>query len=228
IETVRRDWCDLTSETIEKILEIILKENDIKLAVKYFRNVIKEIIDGKIPINKLVITKTMSKKVEGYEGMQPHAELVKKLKKRSPADAPGIGDRIGYVIIKGLELVSKRAEDPIYVLERGLEIDSKYYIESQLLPPLERIFDALGISKNELLGRGKQIDLLGILNGNGHLNSHENFEGREIHEDEFDGMICIKCNNKYNLPPLNGFCSCGGMLLFSSVKGPAKNIVLSK
>ncbi|MEM5871623.1 MAG: DNA-directed DNA polymerase [Candidatus Aenigmatarchaeota archaeon] len=227
IETVRRDWCDLTSETIEKILEIILKENDIKLAVKYFRNTIKNIINGKVPINKLVITKTMSKKAEGYEGIQPHAELVKKLKKRTPADAPGIGDRIGYVIIKGLELVSKRAEDPLYVLEKGLEIDSKYYIESQLLPPLERIFDALGISKNELLGRGKQIGLLDVLNGNGYSNHNENVEECEIHEDEFDGMVCIKCHNRYNLPPLNGICLCGGMLFFFSQRGPAKNIILS-
>jgi DNA polymerase I len=222
IETVRRDWCDLTSETIEKVLEIILKENDIKLAVKYFKKVVDEMVAGKIPIKKLIITKTMTKKAEGYDGIQPHAELAKKMNKRSPAEAPGVGDRIGYVIIKGLDLLSRRAEDPIYVMERGLEIDPKYYIENQLLPPLERIFDALGISKTELLGKGKQIDLFGALNG---LDSRPT-EIREVPISEVNGLICRKCCKSYMLPPLSGICECGGLLLFSSPHGPAKNVVV--
>jgi DNA polymerase I len=223
IETVRRDWCDLTSETIEKVLEIILKENDIKKAVKYFKCVVNEIIEGKIPIDKLVITKTMTKKAEGYDGIQPHAELVKKLKKRSPAEAPGIGDRIGYVIIKGLDILSKRAEDPTYVLEKGLEIDSRYYVENQLLPPLERIFDALGVSKTELLGKGKQIDLLGAING---CETEKKVEEKEIPIEELTGMACNKCYKTYNLPPLSGSCECGGELVFTSPRGLGKFLVV--
>jgi DNA polymerase I len=217
IETVRRDWCDLTSETIEKVLDIILKKNDTKLAVQYFKDVINNMVKGKIPIQKLIITKTMTKKADGYVGIQPHAELVKKIRKRSPAEAPGVGDRIGYVIIKGLELLSKRAEDPLYVIEKGLEIDSKYYIENQLLPPLERIFSALGVSKTELLGKGKQISLFGMLNEN-------RKELKEVRIEDVDGLICVKCNKFYKFPPLNGMCDCGGSLLFSSSKGPARQL----
>ncbi len=220
IETVRRDWCDLTSETIEKVLEIILKENDITHAVKYFKGVVRDMVEGKIPVQKLVITKTMTKKADGYVGVQPHAEVVKKIRKRSPAEAPGVGDRIGYVITKGLELVSKRAEDPLYVIEKGLEIDSKYYIENQLLPPLERIFSALGISKTELLGKGKQVDLLGAMNG------LQKKEAGEIHINELKGFVCSRCHKNYSLPPLAGMCECGGPLLFSSSKGPAKRVVI--
>ena len=225
IETVRRDWCGLTSESIEKVLETILKKNDIKLAVKYFKDVIDDVIAGKVPIRKLIITKTMTKRAEGYVGIQPHAELVKKIKKRSPAEAPGVGDRIEYVIIKGLELLSKRSEDPLYVIEKGLEIDSKYYIENQLLPPLERIFIALGISKTELLGKGKQIDLLGAINS---LNK-KTYEVKEVEDiplNEVKGFVCKKCYKTYPLPPLSGVCECGGPLLFSSSKGPAKKIIV--
>ncbi|MCD6590671.1 MAG: DNA polymerase elongation subunit [Candidatus Aenigmarchaeota archaeon] len=221
IETVRRDWCDLTSETIEQILNIILRRDDIKAAVEYFKKVANEVAKNKIPIEKLVITKTMTKSADGYAGVQPHAELVKKIKKRNPAEAPGIGDRIGYVIIKGLEMISKRAEDPSYVLEKGLEIDSKYYIENQLLPPLERIFNALGISKNELLGKGKQINLIGAI-ANGQSNNVNIVD--EISSDEFTGFVCLKCHKTYDIPPLSGSCVCGNELLFSSPKGPAKKI----
>lgn len=225
IETVRRDWCSLTSETIEKVLEIILKDNDIKLAVKHFKKVVDDMVAGEIPIQKLIITKTMTKKAERYDGIQPHAELVKKMKKRSPAEAPGVGDRVGYVIIKGLDLLSRRAEDPIYVIERGLEIDPKYYLENQLLPPLERIFDALDISKTELLGKGKQINLFGVMN---ELNkkASEIKEMKEIHLSEANGFICKNCCKTYTLPPLTGACECGGSLLFSSPQGQAKSIII--
>lgn len=47
IETVRRDWCELTSETVQKILEIILKKDDIKMAVEYFDGVVREVVKGK-------------------------------------------------------------------------------------------------------------------------------------------------------------------------------------
>ncbi|MBN2043214.1 MAG: DNA polymerase elongation subunit [Candidatus Aenigmarchaeota archaeon] len=222
IETVRRDWCDLVSETTKRVLEIILKENDIKSAVKFFNGIVKEVTERKVSIQKLVITKTLTKRADGYAGVQPHAELAKKMKKRSPADAPGVGDRIGYVIIKGLDLVSKRTEDPMYVIERGLEIDSKYYIENQLLPPVERIFSALDVSKTELLGKGKQISLCGALN---------NFSGKpkkieKVSLDEVNGLICVKCSKCYDMPPLTGLCECGGELMFSSVKGIARSVTV--
>jgi len=220
IETVRRDWCDLTSEMIESVLEILLKENDIKKAIKHFKKVVDEIVMGKTPIQKLIITKTMTKRAERYDGIQPHAELVKKIQKRSPAEAPGVGDRIGYVIIKGLDLLSKRAEDPVYIIEHGLPVDSKYYIENQLLPPLERIFDALGVSKTELLGKGKQIDLR-ALNG---LDKKPN-EIAEVPSHDVNGFICKKCFKVYTIPLLSGVCECGSSLAFSSPQGPATSAV---
>jgi len=220
IETVRRDWCDLTSETIERVLEIILKENDIKEAVHYFKGVAENMVEGKIPIKKLVVTKTMTKRAEGYAGIQPHAELVKKIKKRSPAECPGIGDRIGYVIVKGPELLSKRAEDPLYIIEKKLPIDSRYYIENQLLPPLERIFTALGISKTELLGKGKQVSLFTALVNNSKMKVIADIPYKDV-----KGFICERCYKTYKIPPLRGVCKCGGSLLFNSPQGPAKRVV---
>jgi (E)-4-hydroxy-3-methylbut-2-enyl-diphosphate synthase len=43
IETVRRDWCDLVSETLQETLETILKEQDIKKSVKIVRDKIEKI-----------------------------------------------------------------------------------------------------------------------------------------------------------------------------------------
>lgn len=224
IETVRRDWCGLVSDTMNQIIEIILKKDDVRGAVKYFNNVVKDLLEGRTDISKLVITKTMTKMPRSYAGVQPHIELVKKLQMRSPNEAPGLGDRIGYVIVKGLGLLSKRTEDPGYVVEKGMQIDSKYYIENQLLPPLERIFGVLDVSKSELMGNGRQMGILDIIrNGNG---KKETKTINEIPIGQMTGFICKKCEKYYPRVPLMGVCECGGRILFSSSQGPAEFALL--
>jgi len=226
IETVRRDWCPLISETLREVIEIILKRDDIKGAVKFFKGVVNDLTGGKINIQKLVITKGMTKSAKSYVGVQPHIELAKKLQARNPADAPGVGDRIGYVIIKGTDMLSKRTEDPAYVVEKGLQIDPSYYIENQLLPPIERIFRGLDISKSELLGNGKQMGLLDVLRNSAKQHktgpSQPSQETKEVGISEVTGFMCSKCNRFYPRVPLVGVCECGGGMLFSSSHGPAK------
>lgn len=49
-----------------------------------------------------------------------------------------------------------KAEDPIYVLENCIPIDSKYYLENQLAKPLLRIFEPiLGDKAESILLRGE-------------------------------------------------------------------------
>lgn len=209
IETVRRDWCNLVSETLQETLEIILKEKDVRKALNIVKEKISDIKKGKMDINKLVITKSISKSLKTYKGIQPHVELLKKMKRRDPSSAPGVGDRIGYVIVKGTGQVSKRAEDPDYVIKHNIPIDSDYYIENQLLPPLERVFEALSIGKAEILGVGKQSGLVDIL-----VNGKPESEYQEYLE-EIDGFVCVSCGNVLQRVPMSGRCdACRGELVF--------------
>jgi len=209
IETVRRDWCDLVSETLQDVLTTILKEQDVKKAVKIVKEKIEEIKKGKMSIEKLIITKSVSKSLKSYKGIQPHVELIKKMKRREPASAPGVGDRVGFVIIKGPQMVSKRAEDPEYVKKHNLSIDSKYYIESQLLPPLERVFSALNVKKSDLMGLGKQLGLLDAIR----TESKEKLFVDYL--QDVDGFVCNSCNNIMRRIPLSGRCSfCNGEIVF--------------
>ena len=228
VETVRRDWCALVSETMKGVIDIILKENDSKKALNYFKGVVDLVVKNKVDVNKLVITKGITRKLTSYAGVQPHVELAKKIEKMG--QATGIGDRIGYVIIKGNDILSKRTEDPAYVAEHGLEIDSKYYIENQLLPPIERIFFALGITKSELTGNGKQVGLFDIFKKAAASASGGNTNVRqlsELHASLFTGFACKACNRKFERPPLAGYCECGGHLLFNSDVGTAEQLILN-
>lgn len=219
IETVRRDWCDLTTKTLFEVLNIILKEQNTKKAFQFVKDVMIKLQNNQIPIEDLVITKSISKSLTSYKGVQPHIELVKKMKQRSPTKAPGVGDRVSFVIVKGLQLISDRAEDPDWVKKHGLQIDAKYYIESQILPPLERVFEVIGISKLELVGMGKQLVLSEAIRN--HLKTANVL-------NISDGFICNKCNQIYRRPPLVGRClNCQGELLFVSNGTKAKYLQCS-
>ncbi|MBU3957834.1 MAG: hypothetical protein KKB25_02055, partial [Nanoarchaeota archaeon] len=214
IETVRRDWCSLTSETMVSLLNIILKEGDIRKAAKFMRAVIEDLSAGKIPLEKLTIIKGVSRALGSYKGIQPHVELAKKIGKRDPTKSVIVGERLGYVIVKGNQLVSKRAEDPDYVREKGLEIDPHYYIENQMLPPIERIFEVCGVNKSELMEGNKQKKLFELFGA-------KQPAAAEIKSPEqtvlkgFDSLVCKKCDWSFRRVPLAGKCpKCSSGLWF--------------
>jgi len=220
IETVRKDWCGLTEKVLAKVLEFLLKDRSIEGALNYVRGVIRDLEEGKVSIEDLIITKSISRNLHEYKGVQPHIELVKKMMKRSPEKVPMVGDRVNFVIVAGPELVSKRAEDPEYVLEKGLKIDTKYYIENQILPPIERIFEAVGIKKNALVSNGKQMSLSSLNAYRSEVLNEDKRDALLSNEekkiDRFENFVCQKCGRIYLSIPFSGKCyECEGKVMFN-------------
>jgi hypothetical protein len=89
---------------------------------------------------------------------QAHVELAKKKFRRDPNTAPGVGTRVQYVVICGEGTVSDRAEDPIFVHQKGLPVDIKYYIEQQLTEPFGRIFNPLKEGLNNQIFNGSHTN----------------------------------------------------------------------
>lgn len=158
LETVRRDNCLLVRRMVEACLRKLLIDRDVPGAISYTKNVIAELLQNRIDISLLVITKGLKKTVdqEDYKVKQAHTELAERMRKRDPGSAPALGERIAYVIVdkgKATPLYEK-AEDPVYALEHSVPIDCDYYMKQQLQNPLERIFEPIiGLSrvKSELL-----------------------------------------------------------------------------
>lgn len=109
----------------------------------YVKDTISDLLQNKVDMSKLVITKALSK--ADYTAKQAHVELAERMKKRDAGSAPALGDRVAYVIIKGAAGAKnyERAEDPIFVLENNIPVDTKYYLDNQLAKPLGRIFDPI-------------------------------------------------------------------------------------
>ncbi|RKO93814.1 DNA polymerase family B-domain-containing protein [Blyttiomyces helicus] len=152
IETVRRDSCRLVSTVIETCLRKILVDRDVSAAEEYTKGVISDLLQNKVDLSNLVISKALGK--AEYAAKQAHNELAERMRKRDAGSAPALGDRVSYVIVKGTKDAAayEKAEDPIYVLENNIPIDTKYYLENQLSKPLMRIFEPiLGPKSSSLL-----------------------------------------------------------------------------
>jgi DNA polymerase delta subunit 1 len=113
-------------------------------------------------MSKLVITKALTKEV--YDAKQAHVELANRMKKRDPGSAPGLGDRVAYVMIKGASGSKnfERSEDPIFVLENNVPIDTKYYLDNQLAKPLGRIFEPILGEKTKTLLAGDHTRAISV------------------------------------------------------------------
>lgn len=156
IETVRRDNCPLVSNVMRTCLQKLLIDRDPDGALNYAKQIISDLLCNRIDISQLVITKELTK--NDYAAKQAHVELANKMKKRDPGTAPKLGDRVPYVLICGAKNTPAymKAEDPIYVLENSIPIDSNYYMENQLSKPLLRIFEPiLGEKAESLLLKGE-------------------------------------------------------------------------
>eukprot|EP00898_Chlorokybus_atmophyticus_P007411 jgi/Chlat1/7671/Chrsp64S09160 len=153
IETVRRDNCLLVKNVITTCLEKILIDKDVEGAIEYVKRTITDLLMNRMDLSLLVITKGLTKAGASYEVKAAHVELAERMRKRDPATAPNVGDRVAYVIIKAHQGAKayEKSEDPIYVLENNLPIDTKYYLEQQLKKPLERIFEPIMKNPQSLL-----------------------------------------------------------------------------
>lgn len=226
IETVRRDWCELVEEVTGKVIELVLKKDDINEVINYVKTIIQKLKRNEIPLEKLAIVKGLTKPLSSYKGVLPHIEVAKKMIERHPENPPRIGDRISFVIIAGSGMLSKRAESLDYAKDHNLPIDSNYYITSQILPPIERILKVIGVSKDELIQSATQSTIKDLISSKFETNNEkENYKNesenlKKIYENnsktnflEFlESFICEKCNKIYKVMPLNGLCKCGGKL----------------
>lgn len=155
-ELVRRDWSDLAKETQSAVLESILKKGSKEKAVEIVKKVIKELKDGKVPLEKLVIHTQLRKKIGKYEILSPEVTAAIRAKEKGIRIEEGAV--IDYVVGKsGGERVSDRS----VVVELAKDYDPNYYIENQILPSVMKILSELGVDEHELKGMGKQAKLGG-------------------------------------------------------------------
>ena len=170
LELRRRDWVSLVGDTMEKVLELILKEDKVTEAWEYTNTVIQkvkslyDIRDDPELAEKLILSRKIGN-INGYKNIQPHVTVYKKMEARKEV-LPGLGDRIQYLAIPGASSskygISECVDTPEYVRNTDGRIDNDWYINHQIVPSLERIFTAIGISILTGKKLQKESDLFGF------------------------------------------------------------------
>lgn len=157
LEAVRGDWTGLAKEVQEKVIEIVLKEENPREAVSYVRKVIGDLKAGRIPLHKLIIWKTLSKRLEDYEVEAAHVAAAKMLIELGYQ--VGRGDKIGFVVVRGGEEKLAERVKPYIMVESPEELDVNYYIDKQVIPAAMRILGYFGVKRGEFLSEVPQKTL---------------------------------------------------------------------
>jgi DNA polymerase elongation subunit (family B) len=135
----RRDNANLVKIVYGGIIDILLKKHDIQIAIEFLNKSLIDLIDGKIDMSDLIITKTLRQKYADPTRIA-HKVLADRMKHRDPGSAPQVNDRIPYIYIQHNSkiklLQGDKIEHPTYIIDNKLKIDYTFYITNQLLKPI--------------------------------------------------------------------------------------------
>ena len=138
----RRDNAPIVKDVYGGIIDILMKEKNIDAASKFLEDALKNIVDEKYPIDKLIITKSLRGHYKNPQQIA-HKVLADRIGKRDPGNKPSSGDRIPFVYIKTTNkkaLQGEKIETPNFIAENKLKPDYAHYITNQIMKPVLQVF----------------------------------------------------------------------------------------
>lgn len=158
----RRDNAPIVKTIFGGAMKMLLDKRDVEGAFQFVKDKCLELVDGKVSLNQLTVTKSLRADYADPSRIA-HKALADRITERDPGNAPAAGDRIGYVYIspKAGQLAAKlqgdRIETSQFIKENKLIPDYRHYIEHQLQNPISQAFGLLleripGFSKEMVRG----------------------------------------------------------------------------
>ena len=141
----RRDNAPCVKDSYGGVVDILMKENNIDKSVEFLEKYLLNLINGKIDINKLILSKSLRAYYKNPQGIA-HWVLAERMEAREPGTRPAVGSRIPYVYIKTKtkkKLQGDRIEHPDYIKKNNLKPDYNHYITNQIMKPLLQLFSLI-------------------------------------------------------------------------------------
>jgi DNA polymerase elongation subunit (family B) len=142
----RRDNAPIVKDVYGGVIDILMKEKNIQKALDYVNTCLQDLVDGNVPIEKLIITKSLRSFYKNPQSIA-HKVLADRVGQRDPGNKPTSGDRVPFVYIvtketgKGKKLLQgDKIETPTFIKENNLQIDYSFYITNQIMKPLLQLF----------------------------------------------------------------------------------------
>ncbi|XP_072218923.1 DNA polymerase zeta catalytic subunit isoform X3 [Leuresthes tenuis] len=149
IETVRRDGCPAVSKILERSIKLLFETRDISQVKQFVQRQCVKVLDGRASMQDL----TFAKEYRGSGSYRPGAcvpalELTRRMMAHDRRLEPRVGERVPYVIVYGTPGVPliQLVRWPMEVLQDpSLRLNATYYITKQILPPLARMLQLVGV-----------------------------------------------------------------------------------
>jgi DNA polymerase elongation subunit (family B) len=138
----RRDNAPIVKDVYGGIIDILMKEKDIQKAVDFLQDCLKNIIEEKYPMDKLIITKSLRSNYKNPAQIA-HKVLADRMGKRDPGNKPSSGDRIPFVYIETKNknvLQGEKIEHPDYIIKNKIRPNYSFYITNQIMKPVQQVF----------------------------------------------------------------------------------------
>jgi len=138
----RRDNAPIVKDVYGGVIDILMKECNVEKAIQYVYECLQSLVDGNVPIEKLIITKSLRSFYKNPQQIA-HKVLADRIAAREPGNKPTSGDRIpfAYIIQSNKKaLQGDKIETPTYIRENGIQLDYSFYITNQIMKPLLQLF----------------------------------------------------------------------------------------
>jgi DNA polymerase elongation subunit (family B) len=138
----RRDNAPIVKDVYGGVIDILMKDRDIKKALDYVDKCLQELVEGTVPIEKLIITKSLRSFYKNPQQIA-HKVLADRIAAREPGNKPTSGDRIPFVYVVNSNkkaLQGEKIETPTFIRDNKLQIDYSFYITNQIMKPLLQLF----------------------------------------------------------------------------------------
>lgn len=146
----RRDNAPIVKKVYGGVIDIIMKEQDISKSIGFLQQSMGDLIDGKYPLEDLIISKSLRADYKDPTRIA-HKALAERMGERDPGNKPQVNDRIPYVYVdisertkgKGKKekvLQGDRIEHPEYIRKNNLKPDYEFYITNQIMKPVSQIY----------------------------------------------------------------------------------------
>ena len=136
--SVRRDSSGFARNTLQRMIDKIVLERDLKGAVEVLHQECTALLDNRIDIEHLVLTRKLAGSYKNDNVVQ--FQVAKKMNTRRPGSAQ-VGDRIMFVVLAGKGELYEKGECVEHARDNKMALDRLFYLDG-LQNPVEKLLHA--------------------------------------------------------------------------------------
>ncbi|GAA5804066.1 hypothetical protein HPULCUR_009552 [Helicostylum pulchrum] len=194
IETVRRDGIAATQKILESCLKILFRTQDMSELKEYLYHQWTKILSNRVLLQEFIISKEVRMGSYSGRGGPNGAQIAQAQMDTDTRAEPQYGERVPYVVVyRGpkAKLKEKVVRPEAVLADNALKLDAEYYIRKQIIPPLNRVFNLMGVdieSWYDAMPRSQKAEALALART-------DQFQNRKITriDQYYASSHCIVC-----------------------------------